>query len=149
MSAANSRARKRRNRGGREGGAGRAAGSNSVNLDFEMGWVNRAGDRVAAPAHPAGGARCGIPGALHGDGAGGPVSLPVGGSSCDYRSGKSQLVDVLGRALLRPFMCRRGAELSPEALSPAAVYITSKASTTTQLQQPAGFHVPVTLIVIV
>ena len=31
----------------------------------------------------------------------------------------------------------------------AAVYSTSKASTTIQLQQPAGFQVPVTLIVIV
>src|SRR5207247_5834489 len=104
MNAANSRARKRRNPGGRAEEAGRAAGSNSVNLEFEIAWVNRAGSRVAVPAHPAGATRCGIPGALHGDGAGGPASLAVVGSSCDYRSDKGQLVDVLGRALLRPFM---------------------------------------------
>jgi hypothetical protein len=40
------------------------------------------------------------------------------------------------------------ADESAPALA-AVVYVTSKASTTTQLQQPAGFHVPVTLIVIV
>jgi len=37
----------------------------------------------------------------------------------------------------------------PGSLSRTAAYNTSKASTTTQLLLPAGFHVPVTLMVIV